>query len=125
MGNSESFVVLAVLLAAAVSSVYWSAHGNSCCMWASERATTRTIMFHLAHADIPAFLDAHGRFPEDLAELRARPTGSDRPRVRDGWGWPMRYRALVGGEFRIVSYGADGRVGGQGEDADIRWPEDF
>ena len=40
---------------------------------------------------------------------------------RDPWGNPYRYAAPGGGgrDFDIISYGADGREGGEGEDADI------
>jgi general secretion pathway protein G len=39
----------------------------------------------------------------------------------DPWGNPYRYAApgRDGREFDIMSYGADGREGGEGEDADI------
>ena len=39
----------------------------------------------------------------------------------DPWGHPYRYAApgADGREFDIISYGADGREGGEGEDADI------
>jgi general secretion pathway protein G len=44
--------------------------------------------------------------------------GSELP--RDPWGRPYVYRAPAGdAPFEIVSLGADGRPGGEGEDADI------
>jgi general secretion pathway protein G len=37
----------------------------------------------------------------------------------DAWGNPYRYRSL-GATYDIISYGADGREGGEGYDADIK-----
>ncbi len=75
-------------------------------------------------------LDA-GRYPtaeEGLAALVERPAGVARwngPYIegglpRDPWGRPYVYRAPAeGAPYEILSLGADGAPGGEGEDADI------
>jgi general secretion pathway protein G len=92
-----------------------------------------------AHAQINAFQTALGAYKLDtgsfptteqgLAALRTRPEGVERwdgPYLpqdvpMDPWGHPYAYRypGEHGDEPDIVSYGSDGRAGGEGEDADV------
>lgn len=71
-------------------------------------------------------------FPSDLQSLVAAPPGMTRPeRYRQGgyvrrlpedpWGNPYQYRrpSAHGGQFDVYSYGADGKEGGEGNDADL------
>ena len=77
------------------------------------------------------YLDA-GRYPtasEGLNALVQRPTGAEiwnGPYVKGGkvpsdpWGHPYQYRSPVeSAPYEIVSYGSDGREGGEGTAADI------
>ncbi len=74
-----------------------------------------------------------GRFPSDeegleaLVKKPASANGWDGPYLKGGsvpldpWNNPYRYkRAPNGADVEIVSYGADGAPGGEGENADIR-----
>lgn len=91
-----------------------------------------------AKAQIAAFESAIGSYRLDvgafpttdmgLQALRTRPTGVDNwdgPYVPkeiplDPWGHPYVYRCpSEHGDYEIISYGADGREGGEGLDADI------
>ncbi|HYC98943.1 type II secretion system major pseudopilin GspG [Brevundimonas sp.] len=71
-------------------------------------------------------------FPDTLQALVAAPAGLTRPeRYRQGgyvrrlpedpWGNPYQYRrpSAHGGQFDVFSLGADGREGGEGNDADL------
>ena len=71
-------------------------------------------------------------FPDTLQALVAAPAGLARPeRYREGgyvrrlpedpWGNPYQYRrpSTHGGQFDVFSLGADGREGGEGNDADL------
>ncbi len=40
-------------------------------------------------------------------------------RTTDGWGRPLHYRVGEDGIITLTSFGADGKAGGRGEDADI------
>lgn len=70
-----------------------------------------------------------GRFPERLDDLVKRPSDNERwngPYVRklsmlnDPWGNNLVLRRPgANGPFDIISYGGDGRPGGDGDDADI------
>jgi len=72
-----------------------------------------------------------GAFPttdQGLQALRSRPAGVenwDGPYLPkelplDAWGHPYVYRCpSEHGDYEIISYGADGREGGEGVDADI------
>ena len=72
-----------------------------------------------------------GRYPtsqEGLNALRAKPEGADKwngPYLKkeiptDPWGHPYQYRSPGrSGGYEITSYGADGREGGEGDNADI------
>jgi general secretion pathway protein G len=80
---------------------------------------------------LDGFLVDIGRYPstqEGLNALRNKPEGTDKwkgPYLKkeipaDPWGQPYVYRAPGrSGGYEIVSYGADGREGGEGENADI------
>jgi general secretion pathway protein G len=73
-----------------------------------------------------------GRFPtteEGLGALAAKPptvsSGWAGPYLKgtlpaDPWGKPYRYQLLPGGAVEILTLGADGAPGGEGENADIR-----
>ena len=72
-----------------------------------------------------------GRYPtteQGLAALREKPDGVDKwdgPYLRkelplDPWGNPYVYESpSEHGEYAIMSYGADGTLGGEGDDMDI------
>jgi general secretion pathway protein G len=75
-----------------------------------------------------------GNYPttdQGLSVLNASPTGvagwngpyvSDETGIVDPWGRPFTYRSpsqRAGRAFDIASFGADGKPGGEGEDADI------
>lgn len=76
------------------------------------------------------FLDT-GKFPtpqQGLAALRVRQEGSSRwngPYLKkdipsDPWGNPFVYRTPGrNGGYEVISYGADGKEGGEGDNADI------
>lgn len=60
--------------------------------------------------------------PADLAQPeRYRSGGYVRRLPQDPWGHPYQYRrqSAHGGQFDIFSFGADGKVGGEGNDADL------
>jgi general secretion pathway protein G len=69
-----------------------------------------------------------GRYPttqEDLEALRVRRNRrhAGPPYLRDDlpldpWGGPYQYRS-EGSSYEILSFGADGRSGGEGNDADV------
>jgi general secretion pathway protein G len=62
----------------------------------------------------------HKKFPQRLEEL----VGGDNPILdakeipKDPWGNPYQY-SVDGHNFKILSYGADGRAGGSSIDADV------
>ena len=97
----------------------------------SEKAkpkVARTQMENLRNALDMFQLDV-GRYPttqEGLEALRVRPSSAARwsgPYLRDDlpndpWGSPYQYRS-EGSSYEILSFGADGRSGGEGNDADV------
>jgi general secretion pathway protein G len=97
----------------------------------SEKAkpkVARTQMENLRNALDMFQLDV-GRYPttqEGLEALRARPSSAARwsgPYLRDElpldpWGSPYQYRS-EGSAYEIMSFGGDGRSGGDGTDADV------
>lgn len=125
----ELLVVMVIigLLAAYVGPRYFAQLGKS------ERGT--------AKAQIEAFsraLDAYrldtGHYPgtaQGLAALVARPPDEakwngpylQKPPPPDPWGQPYQYRSPGTGdsEFDLLSFGKDGRTGGDGDNADISY----
>ena len=79
---------------------------------------------------IASALDTHrldvGEYPDDLQGLMENTTGrsswngpylnNDVP--RDPWGFEFQYN-VDGSTYTLMSYGADGRAGGEDNDADI------
>ena len=64
----------------------------------------------------------HLRYPTNEEGLAALVAGNYLPRLPDDpWGEPYQYSAPApdGREFRVASFGADGREGGSGDDEDI------
>jgi general secretion pathway protein G len=69
-----------------------------------------------------------GRYPENLQALVKQPSGVDRwngpyakdPDLKDAWGNDYRFTVPGQGKaFDLVSLGADGKDGGEGENRDI------
>jgi general secretion pathway protein G len=126
----ELLVVVAIigLLAAYVGPRYVSQLNKS------EVAAARTQIEAIARALESYRLD-NGSYPSSetgLNALRSRPTNQPRwngPYLQkeipvDPWGNPYSYRPSrvgSGRDFELVSLGRDGRPGGNGEDADIRF----
>jgi general secretion pathway protein G len=127
----ELLVVVAIigLLAAYVGPRYVSQLGKS------EVTAARTQIEALARALESYRLD-NGNYPSSeagLSALRNRPTSLQRwngPYLQkdvplDPWGHPYFYRLASAGasgrDFELLSFGRDGRPGGSGEDADIRF----
>lgn len=72
-------------------------------------------------AAVKAFHNENGRLPAGLHEL-AGPNGHlDAEEVpRDAWDGPFHYAVVGPAEYELISRGADGVPGGEGEDADLR-----
>ena len=97
-------------------------------------AKSKTAAVQIADIDkaIELFKLDVGRFPtteEGLEALAKRPptvtSGWSGPylkgtRPMDPWGKPYRYQLAPNGAVEILSLGADGAAGGEGENADIR-----
>jgi general secretion pathway protein G len=96
----------------------------------AKESAARAQLENFATA-LDGFLIDVGRYPstqDGLKALRAKPESADKwngPYLKkeipsDPWGQPFVYRApgRTGG-YEIVSYGADGREGGDGDNADI------
>lgn len=87
-----------------------------------------------ARADIATFagaVDAYylagGQYPDNQAGLKALVPSFIKLLQNDPWGRPYQYvcPGKDGHAYEIISYGADGREGGTGADADItNWDVD-
>lgn len=122
----ELLVVMVIigLLAGYVGPKYFSQIGKS------EIKATRAQIDALEKALDQYRLDV-GRYPsteQGLASLMTRPTGENRwqgPYLKkevpnDPWGMAYQYRQPgEHGDFDLYSFGKDGKLGGEGEAADI------
>ena len=96
----------------------------------AKQSATRAQLANFSTALDAFYVDCE-RYPttqEGLSALRDRPEGAEKwngPYLKkevpmDPWGHPYVYRAPGrSGGYEIVSYGADGREGGEGDAADI------
>ena len=70
-----------------------------------------------------------GSYPQTLQDLITRPSGVDswqgpylkkKAQIKDPWGKDIQYNQPgEHGAFDLLSYGSDGQLGGEGDDADI------
>jgi general secretion pathway protein G len=117
-------VVIIGMLVAYVAPRYFQQVGKS------ERTAAAQQMDAL-HKAIDAYWLDNGHFPtaeHGLLALTTRPDGElkwDGPYLQraapmDPWGHPYVYRVPgARGDYDLVSYGKDGKPGGEGEDADL------
>jgi general secretion pathway protein G len=78
--------------------------------------------YRLDNLDFPADLQALVAAPAGLAQPdRYRPGGYIRRLPQDPWGRPYQYsrQSAHNGQFDVFSWGADGKEGGEGNDADL------
>lgn len=96
----------------------------------AKQSAARAQIENFATALDSFYIDVehHPTTQEGIAVLRTRPEGASHwngPYLKkeiplDPWGNPYHYRAPGrSGAYEIVSYGADGREGGEGENADV------
>jgi general secretion pathway protein G len=86
------------------------------------------IQQHVA-GQIELYRTENGRYPDSLGDLIKAPPGLDKwngPYVKpsdlkDVWGNDYQYATpgTAGRKFDLVALGADGKIGGEGEDRDI------
>jgi general secretion pathway protein G len=119
-------IVIIGLLAAYVGPRYFSQLGKS------ERNVAKAQIEGLGKALDTYRLDT-GHYPgteQGLEALVAQPTGESKwngPYLQkavplDPWGQAYVYRSPgQGGDFDLLSMGKDGRLGGEGEDADVSY----
>ncbi len=77
-------------------------------------------------AAVTTYYMNNNRLPESLDTLtQPDPNNLDEPYIEDSdslidpWGTPFELKPEGGRKFTIVSYGADGLPGGEGEDGDV------
>lgn len=130
--GGRGFTLLELLVVVAIIAVLTSVAGPRFfgSVAKSEAAAARAQIDALEKAVEQFRLDV-GRLPsteEGLGALFAQPGGVTRwngPYLKkavgsDPWGHPYVYRIPVqGGDYEILSYGKDGRPGGDGENANI------
>src|SRR5439155_24404726 len=85
----------------------------------AQRQRARSDVATYAGA-IDAYYLAKGSYPDNQQGLKALVPEFIKVLQNDPWGHPYQYVSPGrGGPFDIISYGADGREGGSGADADI------
>jgi general secretion pathway protein G len=75
---------------------------------------------------IDAYYLANGRYPDNQDGLKVLVPEFIKVIQGDPWGHPYQYiQPGKGGPYDLISYGADGREGGTGADADLtNWDSD-
>jgi hypothetical protein len=66
---------------------------------------------------IKTYVQTHRELPSALDSLAVQ--GGSPPRAIDGWSRPLDYSVVGPKTFVLISYGADGVPGGNGEGSDI------
>ena len=123
----EIMVVIAIL-GMLLTVVGRSAWNN---MKEARVTTTQTKMNQLAHGALTDYIRRMNKAPDSLEELLveseknygdswAKPVD-----LRDAWDNQLRYEKVGNTKFRLTSLGADGIEGGEFDEGDIVWPDDF
>ena len=92
----------------------------------ARQSTARTEIATIAQA-LGTFYATCGRYPtnEEGLDVLTKPTEKNpepllEGKITDPWGKPYLYISPgSSGPFEVISFGADGREGGEGADADI------
>jgi len=85
----------------------------------AKRQRAKADIATLSGAVDSFYLD-HGRFPDNNETLRVLVPQYVKVLQSDPWGRPYQYvQPGRKGQYDIISYGADGREGGSGADADL------
>ena len=123
----EIMVVIAILgmLMTVVGAYVWDN------MKEAQVTTTKTKLVQLANGPLSTYKRRMSRVPDTLNELlneSEKNFGSPwcaPVDMRDAWDNDFMYEKLSNTKFRLTSLGADGMEGGEYEEADIVWPDDF
>jgi len=117
------FVLIAGLLAYVVPKIYEQV-GHA------KQGEAKTRMAHVA-GQVELYRLEVGRYPENLQQLVKQPPGVDKWQgpyikdadLKDAWGNDYRYNVpgQQGKAFDLISLGADGKEGGEGEARDIAY----
>ena len=94
----------------------------------AETSQAKMMMLHV-NGQIEMYRTQVGKYPETLRDLVKQPAGADKwegpyikeADLKDKWGNDYRYTlpGTNGRKFDLVSLGADGKEGGEGEDRDL------
>ncbi|MDH4239039.1 MAG: type II secretion system major pseudopilin GspG [Phycisphaerae bacterium] len=124
-------LLVVIVLLALIASVYVPKMFKG--MGAQKAKMAKTKMANIESAILQFQLDC-GRFPDDslgLDELRTSPADLEekwkgpylkQSQLLDPWEYPYIYveeGQINPGSFDLISYGADGEEGGEGDNADI------
>jgi general secretion pathway protein G len=84
-------------------------------------ADTTSMTLGQINSKVEIYMLRHKKPPPQGQGLRAVYDGEEPP--KDGWGNPIQYVTPGPGrmKFDLISLGADGKEGGTGTDADLRW----
>ena len=114
------FILIAGLMAFIAPKIFQQSQKAN---WQQAQLKLRTLA-----GEIEMYKLEVGRYPENLEALAKQPPGVDRwngpyakeDELKDAWGNDYRYQVPgTNKPFDLVSLGADGREGGEGENRDI------
>lgn len=114
------FILIAGLMAFIAPKIFQQSQKAN---WQQAQLKLRTLA-----GEIEMYKLEVGRYPENLQALAKQPPGVDRwngpyakeDELKDAWGNDYRYQVPgTNKPFDLISLGADGREGGEGENKDI------
>ncbi|HZZ94529.1 MAG TPA: type II secretion system major pseudopilin GspG [Usitatibacter sp.] len=114
------FILIATLMAFVLPKIFSQSQKAN---WQQAQLKLRTLA-----GEIEMYKLEVGRYPENLQALAKQPAGADRwngpyakeDELKDAWGNDYRYQVPgTNKPYDLISLGADGREGGEGENKDI------
>ena len=130
--SNDGFTLIEIMIVVAIIALLMGALIGPTAMRSYRQAKVDTAKMQMKGFATPLLMynTAHGNYPSTDEGLNALVSDGmlKEKDIKDPWGNPFQYRCpsdTEGEDYDIWSYGADGRDGGEGFNADIKsWEDD-
>lgn len=126
--KKKAFTLTELIVVIAILGLLMSAVGVAVFNWIAKGEKARIQSdFHAIDMAVKGYYMDVRKSPNSLRDLIQKPAGvenwngpylDEESVPLDPWNNPYKYKKLSGRKYELISYGADGKAGGQEEDQD-------